>query len=229
MSQPVTDDTFTDLPESQQGLPPNPLVPPAPAPVPPQPPSPADAPQHRPQPPAPQNQPGDDTGDGDDGDGSALKTVEDYQKALKKARKEAADRRVKIRELEPLANKAREAEEANKTELEREREARIAAEERDRQREEQFTRTDIAYTQGILPENIDLIGSGSREEMEARAIRVKAMQDQQQPSSAPPTDRPVEGLRPGASPEPPRPADDSYPAAWVPNTVRDEQRTLYGQ
>jgi hypothetical protein len=225
MTQPVTDDTFVDLPDSQQGLPPNPLSQP-PAPVPPQPPSPADAPPQRPQPNAPQNSPGDDTDDGDEG---GLKTVEDYQKALKKARKEAADRRVKIRELEPLANKAREAEEANKTELERERERADAAEARDREREEQFTRTDIAYTQGILPENIDLIGSGSREEMEARAVRVRAMQDQQQPSSAPPTDRPVEGLRPGASPEPPRPADDSYPAAWIPNSVRDGERTLYGQ
>ena len=38
----------------------------------------------------------------------------------------------------------------------------------------------------------------------------------------PPTDRPVEGLRPGASPEPPAAPDDTYPAAWAPTRVRNQ-------
>jgi hypothetical protein len=228
MTQPVTDDTFVDLPDSQQSLPPNPLntvaTPAAP--------SPANAPQQKPQPTQPQNEPGDDTGD--DGDkGPKLETIEDYKKALEKTRKESANRRVKIRELEPLANKAREIEEGEKTELQKANERAEAAERRDAEREENYARLDIAVKLGIDPDNIDLIGSGSREEMESKAIRVKAMQDQQQPSNAPPSDRPVEGLRPGASPEPPKPADDSYPATWAPSYVRDgeneNRRTQYGQ
>lgn len=36
----------------------------------------------------------------------------------------------------------------------------------------------------------------------------------------PPTNRPIETLTPGASPEPPAAVDDSYPAAWTPTHVR---------
>lgn len=180
------------------------------------------------EPPPPQQQPPGDEG-GDKGGGKKkLETVEDYQAELERVRKESAERRVKLRELEPLAQQAREAEEAQKTEVQKALERAEAAEKRDREREENFSRLDIAVHLGIEPDNIDLIGSGSREEMEARAIRVKAMQDSQR-ITAPPSDRPVEGLRPGASPEPPKPADDSYPESWKPNHVRDRERSQYGQ
>jgi hypothetical protein len=227
MTQPVTDDTFVDLPESQQSLPPNPLAAPQPAPTP------RDMAQQQPN--APRNEPGDDTGDDDKSDGKGkgrkLETIEDYEAELAKVRKESASRRAKLRELEPLAQQAREAEEAQKTELQRAQERAEAAEARDRERQENFDRLNVAVAKGVYPENIEFIGSGSREEMEARADRLVAMH--QPHSSAPPTDRPVEGLRPGASPEPPRPADDSYPAAWAPSYVRDgeneNRRTQYGQ
>jgi hypothetical protein len=159
-----------------------------------------------------------------------LETIEDYEKALADARRESAERRVKLRELEPLADKYRQIEESQKDELTKEREARIAAEERDQQRAEDFDRLNLAVTHGIEPDNIDLIGSGSREQMEQRALRVKAMQDAQNARvGAPPSDRPVEGLRPGASPEPPKPADDSYPESWKPNHIRERERSQYGQ
>jgi hypothetical protein len=180
--------------------------------------------------PAPEPHPGDDT-NGDGGrKGKKLETIEDYEKALADARRESAERRVKLRELEPLADKYRQIEESQKDELTKEREARIAAEERDQQRAEDFDRLNLAVTHGIEPDNIDLIGSGSREQMEQRALRVKAMQDAKNARvGAPPSDRPVEGLRPGASPEPPKPADDSYPESWKPNHIRERERSQYGQ
>jgi hypothetical protein len=127
-----------------------------------------------------------------------------------------------------------EIEEGEKTELQKAQERAEAAEKRDRERQENFDRLDIASTLGIERDNIDLIGSGSREQMEAQALKVKALQDARNAhSSPPPSDRPVEGLRPGASPEPPKQADDSYPAAWTPSYLLDREnqnrRTQYGQ
>lgn len=233
MTQPITD-THVDEAGSQGG--PIPLPegftpgPPAPSPSP----SPSNMPPRPPAPQPPQAPQADDSDDGDSkGGGKKLETIDDYKAALEKARKESADRRVKLRELEPLAQKALEAEEAKKTEVQKAVERAEAAEKRDRDREENFNRLDVAVKLGIDPDNIDLIGPGSREEMEQRALRVKAMQDAQAAPGAPPSDRPVEGLRPGASPEPPKPADDSYPAAWTPSYVRDRdsenRRTQYGQ
>lgn len=233
MTDNVIDDTHVDRPVGPGAAPPfgEPQQPPAA-------PTPADMARRNPPPPAPapapapQGEPGDD-GDDDKGKPKTrrkLETVEDYQAEVERLRRENAERRTKINELTPLAEQARQAEEANKSELQREREARIAAEQRDREREENFNRLELAVTHGIDPDNIDLIGPGSREEMEQRALRLRAMQDAQAATPAPPpSDRPVEGLRPGASPEPPKPADDSYPESWKPNHVRDSERVQYGQ
>lgn len=224
MSQPVTDDTHVDAAASEQPSEPAPFGNTMRAP------SPADLAQQaqqsmarqQPAPPAP---PAEDTGD-DKPKGKKLETIEDYEKALAETRKESAERRVKLRELEPLAAKYREIEESKKDEIQKANERAEAAEKRAADRD----MLDIAINYGIEPDNIDLIGSGSREEMAARASRVKAMQDANSHSvTPPPTDRPVEGLRPGASPEPPKPADDSYPESWKPAYLRDNERSQYGQ
>ena len=164
----------------------------------------------------------------DDKGGKAPKTAADYEKMIADLRKENAGWRTKYREAEPIVKQHQELEEAQKSELQRANERAEAAERRDREREEQFARLDLAVIHGIDPDNIDFIGSGSREEMEARALRVKALQ-QAQAATAPPSDRPVEGLRPGASPEPPQPADNSYPESWKPNHVRERERSRYGE
>lgn len=217
MSDQVIDNTAVDAAESQQPLPPSPLDKPIP--------SPADL--ARSVPPAPPEPVSDTDGDGDKQD-KGPRTPEQYEAALAKLRKENASWRTKLREAEPIVQKHHELEEKNKTELQKAQERAAAAEKRDQEREQSFTRLDLAVTHGIEPDNIDLIGSGSREEMEQRALRVKAMQ-QAQVTTAPPSNRPVEGLRPGASPEPPAPADDSYPEAWKPSHVRDRERTQHGQ
>jgi hypothetical protein len=135
---------------------------------------------------------------------------------IAKLRKEAAGYRTKLREAEPIIKKHQEAEEANKSEAQREREAR---EEIQKERDDLlvgYTRLELAAQYNIPPDEIDLIGSGSREEMEAVAARLGPLFATREKTPPPPSNRPVEGLRPGASPEPPKPADDSYPASWRP-------------
>lgn len=141
-------------------------------------------------------------------------TPDQYEAQLAKLRKENASWRVKLREAEPIIKAHEEAEEANKTELQREREAREALQRERDELQTGYARLELAAQYNVSPDNIDLIGSGSREEMEGRASRLGAMSSAA--PTPPPSNRPVEGLRPGASPEPPKPADDSYPASWRP-------------
>lgn len=133
---------------------------------------------------------------------------------LAKVRREAAGYRTKLREVEPLAKKALEAEEANKTEVQlaNERAARLEKDYAELQTANY--RLDLAAQYHIPRDDINLIGSGSREEMEANAARLGALFATTEKTPPPPSDRPVEGLRPGATPEPPKPEDHSYPANW---------------
>jgi len=91
--------------------------------------------------------------------------------------------------------------------------------------ETQLAQYQLAATHRISdPADIALIGSGTREEMEQRAARIGALvaagHGTQAPAAAapapPPTNRPIESLRPGASPTPPSVPDTSYPTAWAP-------------
>jgi hypothetical protein len=157
------------------------------------------------------------------------RSPEDLQAEIAKLRKENASWRTKYREAEPIVQKHQEMEQAQKTELQRAQEA-LEQERRSRTEiETGYTRLELAVAENIPPDYIDLIGSGSREEMEANAKRIGALVAANMKTPPPPSDRPVEGLRPGATPEPPKPADDSYPADWIPNRQRDTVRSQYGQ
>jgi hypothetical protein len=158
------------------------------------------------------------------------RSPEDYEAELAKVRREAAGYRVKLKEIEPIAKKAQEAEEAKKDDIQRANERAQAAEREKQTLEQGYTRLELAVQYKIPREDINLIGSGTREEMEANAKRVAALTAAAAKVAPPPTDRPVEGLRPGATPEPAKPPDDSYPAGWTPKYLRDkDSRSLYGQ
>jgi hypothetical protein len=160
------------------------------------------------------------------------KTPEEYETELAKVRREAAGYRVKLKEVEPLARAAQEAEEAKKDDIQRANERAQAAEKRENETLEKYTRMEVAITHHLDPEDIDLLGSGSREEMEDRAKRIAAKNAAAAKAGPPPTDRPVEGLRPGASPEPASPPDDSYPEQWKPTWLRGndrDSRIIHGQ
>lgn len=142
---------------------------------------------------------------------------------IAKARREAKNLRDRLKESEPLVQAAREAEEANKTELQR-------AQERAQQLETDLAAANLAAERngyaarfGIPESHYRFIVGNTAEEREESAALVAEMLRGAQPAGAtpPPTNRPVESLRPGASPTPPPAEDHSYPASWRPAPARD--------
>lgn len=195
------------------------------------PPTPADVAERRPQ-----SDPSLDEDTDDDGqDNSEHKTLTPEERVrrarsqshrLRERLKEAEKR---LQETEPLAKKALEAEEANKSEVQRAIERAEAAEKRETEKDLALYRRDLADEHKIPRDKLHLLGSGSREEMEAIAAEIGPLFTTSEKTPPPPSDRPVEGLRPGASPDSPKPADDSYPAAWKPPHLREKNRSQYGQ
>jgi hypothetical protein len=182
---------------------------PAPAAAEPAAPTPADMPAHRPD---------------DD-----QETEEQHLEHVRKMRSENYKLRAKLKELEPLAKRAQEADEAAKSKEQKAEERALAAEAREKETLERYTRMEVAVQYGIPPDDIEFIGSGTREEMDSRAQRIAAKNAAASKAQPPPTDRPVESLRPGATPEPPKPADDSYPESWTPSWMRggDKESSIF--
>lgn len=89
--------------------------------------------------------------------------------ALKKANAEAASYRTKVRELEPLAKKARDLEDASKTETEKAAERLTAAERRAQEAELRALRLEVAAEKGLTPAQARRLVGTSKEELEADA------------------------------------------------------------
>lgn len=136
------------------------------------------------------------------------------REALTKANREAATYRTQVRELEPQAEEARRLKEAQQTEAERIAARATAAErERDEARADGL-RYKAAATHGIGEDYFDLLGSGDEEAINARAERIGVLMktaseiDQLRAEvealrtgkPAPLNGRPIEALRPGATP-----------------------------
>lgn len=147
-------------------------------------------------------------------EGKAPLSADQLQAELAKVRKEAATYRTKLREAEPLVKAAREAEDATKSEVQRAQEKAAKAEEKYASLQKDNWRLELASVNNVPRDKIHLIGSGSREEMEKNAADLGELFASVQKTPAPPSDRPVEGLRPGATPDPPKAEDNSYPAGW---------------
>lgn len=143
----------------------------------------------------------------------------DRERALEKIRKansEAAALRRRLKELEPLAAKAKELEDANKTELEKLTERAAAAEHRAQEATLAALRLEVALDKA--PEGMSLaqvrklakrLSGSTREELEADAEELFA-DFAPAGRAAPPAKRPREALRGGADPEQepdPDPAD----------------------
>lgn len=145
-------------------------------------------------------------------------TSEQLRSALDAARKDAAKYRTKYAEAKPIVDAHSAAEEANKTELQRAQDQlKTIADERDTL-ERQVIVSDLRRVHNLTDEDINFLGSGTREELEAKAAYLGQLRANTTPPEpkAPPTDRPVESLRPGASPQSQPVEDNSYPAAWRP-------------
>jgi hypothetical protein len=133
---------------------------------------------------------------------------------IRKANSEAENLRKRLKELEPLAQRAQEFEEAQKTETQRAVEAQQAAEERAVKAERDALRYRVAVDKGLRPELIDFLTGESQEDIEAKADTLLALTT---PATPEVTRQPRERLRPGAVPaSEPEETDPAKLAASIP-------------
>lgn len=144
--------------------------------------------------------------------GKPQMTAEDLEAALREARKEAAKYRTERNEYRSDAEKFREQQEAEKTELQRAQEAQAKLEAELSSARVVNQRLTIVSKYGIAEDNIDLLGNDP-EKFEANAERIAALQEADARRAGPPSEIPVESLRPGAS-SPKDTPDYSYPSSW---------------
>lgn len=143
----------------------------------------------------------------------AVVPVSDEASQLAAVRAELEAERARIAELTPLADKARELEEANKTELEKLQEARAQLEVDKASLAEENVRLRLAQVYGLAEEDLVLLGSGPAEQMEANAKRVQELRAAAV-IEAVPSERPVDSLKPGSSAKQAL-HDVSYPSHWA--------------
>lgn len=129
---------------------------------------------------------------------------------IRKTQNEAKNLRQRLKEQEPLVAAAQEAERANMSEAERHKADAQALRTELAQRDTQL----LQARYNISDEFAEFIGEGTFEEKEARAVKIGNMVQTKDPTERPPSERPVESLKPGASPSTPPVEDHSYPAAW---------------
>ncbi len=137
------------------------------------------------------------------------------RRKLDKVQREAQNLRSRLKDQEPLVAAAQEAERRNMSDLDRQKAENTELQATLAQRDTEL----IAARYQLTDEDLEFIGDGSFEEKEARAAKFAArMQSASTPveddPAKPPTRRPVESLKPGASPTPPPAVDNSYPAHW---------------
>jgi phosphoenolpyruvate synthase/pyruvate phosphate dikinase len=127
-------------------------------------------------------------------------TPEQLRAALDEARRDAAKHRTRNKELEPLAKKAQELEDAQKSEAQRLTDQLAAAQrERDTATAEAM-RVRIALAHKLDADDIDFLGSGSEEVLTDRAARLAAKNAAAKQPGPPIPGRPVEQLQSGAAP-----------------------------
>lgn len=124
--------------------------------------------------------------------------------AISKANREAASYRTQVAELKPKAEQFTRLEEASKSEAQRLAEAASQARSDAEQARAEAVRYRVAATHGITADHFDLLGSGTEDEIVARAAKLSTLlaaqaAAQTTPATAPST-RPVEQMRPGALP-----------------------------
>ena len=130
---------------------------------------------------------------------------EALRKALEKARKEAAGYRTKVRELEPLASKAKELEDAGRTELEKLTARAEAAERNATDNQARAMRLEVAFEKGLTPAQAKRLVGGTREELEADAEEI--LRDFPVKTDGRPKGSADLGARPVPLPSDPRAAD----------------------
>ena len=164
---------------------------------------------------APNDPTTDDDGPEPDGDEESREQFDEARarEALKKKNREAQQLRERVKQLEPLADRARELEEAGKSDLEKLTGERDGLRDRASNAEQRLSRLDVALE--AAPEGISVsvlrqvakrIAGGTAEEMQADAEELFALlapskeQARERPGDVVPG-RPKERLRGGSDPE----------------------------
>lgn len=130
--------------------------------------------------------------------------------ALAKANKEAQEARLKLKDLEPIAAKAKELEEAQKTNEQRLTEALDAAKADATSSKAQLMRLQVGLDKGVPAALVKFLPSGTQEEVEAAADELLA--------NLPASDAP---RRPQPSPDQGRqPVSKDDPDAWLREMAR---------
>lgn len=122
--------------------------------------------------------------------------------------------RAQNEELKPLADAARQAEEAQKTELQKLQEAQAEKDKKVFELEAENTRLRLAQVYGLAEEDLNLLGTGSSEQMEANAKRLQELHAAATKADSAPSLRPVDSMKPGNS-EKKSAEDAAYPAHWA--------------
>jgi hypothetical protein len=121
------------------------------------------------------------------------------RKEIEKLRRESAGWRTKYREAEPQLTEYQQWQESQKTEQQKLLDAKEAAEQQLADLRSTNARLMAAATHNIPPDLIDLLGSGTDEEINARAEVLAERLKATAPAPAPTPQRPVEALTPGAA------------------------------
>lgn len=132
------------------------------------------------------------------------------RKEIEKLRRENASWRTKYNDAKPVLEQFKQLEEASKTDLQRHEERAVTAEKERDELRTNLARMTAATKHSIPADLVDLLGSGSEEDIEARAeLLAKKLQ-----ATAPASNgRPVESLRPGAAPG--DASSNADPNAWL--------------
>lgn len=120
---------------------------------------------------------------------------------IAKVNSEAASLRKRLKELEPMAAKAKELEDANKSEAEKTTERLTATEKRAEKAEGELLRLTVGLDKGLTPAQAKRLVGSTKEELEADAddLLTTFGGDKKAPS----TRKPNERLRGGSDPEDP--------------------------
>lgn len=139
-----------------------------------------------------------------EGDKATTKNTDDLpdwaRAELEQARKEAAKYRTKAKELEPLAAKAQELEEAGKGEVQKLADRLAAAEKAGTESSIQAMRLEVALEKGLTKTQAKRLVGSTVEELQADADDLLAS-FKSEPSEPPPPGKPREQLRGGGQPQ----------------------------
>lgn len=145
---------------------------------------------------------------------SADKNIERLEQEIAALRKENAKARVTNRELKNDAEAWRKQQEEEKTELQRSQELSEKLQSQLKDAENEKNRLTLAVKHGIPHDDLELLGGGDFEAMEARAQRLAELHKKANQNQFP-SDRPKENMRAGDGKAAKEEVDDAYPQGWI--------------